>query len=143
MDMGAPGGVVLAASLHPVAVVPLVIEVPDDGRGRGRLLVHEAERVGLVHAEAVVARLDVVLVAGAPADAGHEGFPDAGCADGMQRCVRLPVVEVADDADAFGVGRPDGEVGAVNARRGARVRAELQVQPVVRALVEQVQVVLA
>ena len=52
----------------------------------------------------------------------------------------VPAVEVADDADAMGVGRPDGEVDAVGAADAQRVRAELVVDAGVVALAEQVEI---
>ena len=54
---------------------------------------------------------DFVFVDGAFADFGEEKLPDSGRAartHGMDAAV--PVIHVADDADAFGGGRPDGEM---------------------------------
>src|SRR5262249_43810255 len=115
-------GVAHAAAGHPGLVTPGVVEGPDDGGRLGWHLLAEGERVGLVHAVAVVARGDVVLVAVAGADAGHEALPDAGRLLGPQRVARLvPAVEVAHDGDALGGGGPDGEVGAVLAAGRQRV----------------------
>jgi hypothetical protein len=41
-------GVAGGALLHPLAVVPLVVEIPHHGSGAGRLFVPDAERVGFV-----------------------------------------------------------------------------------------------
>ena len=53
----------------------------------------------------------------------------------------VPAVEVADDADAGGVGGPDGEMDALGRTDRHRVRAELVVDARVIAFAEQVQVV--
>lgn len=50
--------------------------------------------------------------------------------------VRVPAVEVADDCDTLGIGRPDGEGRAVS----EVVRAEFLVEACVRAFVEEVKV---
>ena len=67
---------------HPLVVAPLVVELPDDGRGQRRLLGAERQRIGLLDAVAAVVRDDRVLVARAVARAGHEALPDAGARDG-------------------------------------------------------------
>ena len=54
----------------------------------------------------------------------------------------VPPVEVTDDADAVGVGRPDAEMHAVRAADREQVRAQLVVDARVLALREQVDVVL-
>ena len=53
----------------------------------------------------------------------------------------VPVVEVADDAGAGGVGGPDGEVHALGRADGHRVGAELVVDAGVVAFAEEVEVV--
>ncbi len=53
----------------------------------------------------------------------------------------VPVVEVADDAGAGGVGGPDGEVHALGRADGHRVGAELVVDAGVVALAEEIEVV--
>jgi hypothetical protein len=132
----------LAAGLHPLVVVPGVVEVPDAGtRLRGRLVV-DAEGVGLVDAVAVVLALDVVLVDGASAQTLDEAFPNAGALGGLERVLAgFPAVEIADDGDALGVGRPDAEGDALLAVAGRRVGAEVLVEAEVGALVEEVDVV--
>ena len=54
--------------------------------------------------------------------------------------VGVPAVEVADDGDVVRVRRPDGEISPADAGDLHRVRAEFLVEPVMPALVEQVQV---
>ncbi len=55
-------GVAGGALLHPVVVVPLVVEIPDDRGGARRFLVQQAERVGFVDAVSVAVRFDVEFV---------------------------------------------------------------------------------
>ena len=55
----------------------------------------------------------------------------------------IPLIEVADDADPLGVGRPDGEVDARHGADGDPARAELVPRTVVRAFAQQVQVEIA
>ena len=52
----------------------------------------------------------------------------------------VPAIEVADDADALRVGRPDGEVHAGDAADRQAMGAELLPRAVVRPLAEQVQI---
>src|SRR5205823_1228644 len=96
--------------------------------------------VGLV---ALVARADVILVLRPLADARDEAIPDPrALARGERMGVLVPAVEVADDVDALGVRRPDRVERAGDAVHRAGVRSELLVETVVRAFVEEVEVVL-
>ena len=89
-------------------------------------------------------RDDVVLVAVAGADAGHEGLPDArGAARTQRMALAIPAVEVADHRDARRVRRPDREVGPLDAFHGSRMRSELLVQAQVASLVEEVEILVA
>ena len=62
--------------LKPGGVAPGVPGLGDTGRGSGRLLRPAGHRVGLAAPDAIRAA-DVVLVAGAVADAGNQQLPDA------------------------------------------------------------------
>ena len=132
-----------APGRQPLRVVPLVPRGVDDRRGRGRLLGQVGHRVGLAP-PLPVRPAHVELVVGPVAHVGQEQFPDAGAAQGPHRvAAAVPVVEVADDPHAAGVGRPDRE-----RRPGHRavlldVRAEHLPQVLVPALADQVQVHLA
>src|SRR3989338_6396643 len=137
----APGGVTPSASGHPGAVAPRVAVERDDDRRGARRLELEGERVGvgLEGAGRAAGPDDLVLVARALADAGHEELPDAVAGVQPHRVpATVPAVEVADDAHAPGVRRPAGEHRALDAVELARVRPVLLVGPVVRALGEQV-----
>ena len=134
--------VLLGAGGHVLLVLPLIA---GDIRGarrrpRGALRV-ERVRVGLVQ-QVAVGGLDQVLVELALRGAGHEAVPHA--AGGRARKVgglRVPVVEVADHANALDVRRPHGKPVALDAVLVARVRAELLVAAVPHALAHKVQVV--
>ena len=123
---------------HPLVVGELVGGLEDDGGGAGRHLGEAGEGVGLEEGRAARA-VDLVLVDGAGADVGDEELPDAGDAE-LAHLVEapVPVVEVADDADAVGGRRPDGERDAAHVAEVADVRAQLLVDVPVAALVEEV-----
>ena len=73
---------------------------------------------------------------------GDEALPDAGgAARGEPVGARVPAVEVADHRDVVGVGGPHGEGRPGRAVQRGEVAAELAVEVVVAALVEEVQVV--
>ena len=133
--------VALAAFFQPGIVGPLeFFGVPDDGGLFGRDLEEKPERVG-VQLDVAVRVADLEFVMRACADAGNENFPDAGGAEqphGMEPPV--PIVEIADDADALGVRRPDGKAGAGHAVSRAQLRAELFVNFPLVALAEQKQI---
>jgi hypothetical protein len=132
--------VALAALATPLLVAPAVAVLRDDRGGGWRCLVEPRERVGLL--ERPPARLNAQLVERALADAGHERLPDPRAADAGHRARRrIPAVERAHDAHGVGVGRPHGEARAPRAIHHARVRAELLVEAIVGALVEEVEIV--
>src|SRR6266496_2045139 len=92
----------------------------------------------------MVARCDVVLVARARGYAGDEALPDARSvtAPREQMTRAIPAVEVAEDRDAFCVGRPDRKRGARFTAVVARMRAELLVEPSVRPFAKEIYVVI-
>ena len=90
---------------------------------------------------APVARPDLELVLLAVRQIGNEDLPDAAGHQQPHRVdAAVPPVEVADDADAIGVRRPDREVHAGRRADGDAMRAELLERAVVRPLAEQVQI---
>ena len=112
---------------HPLVVVPAVAVQVGHLRGRPRRhLGGKAERVGLLEHVVVVA--DLILVERPLAQPRHEQLPEA-AGDVLPHRVAaaVPGVEVADHADAGGVGRPDGEVDPVHAVD----RPQLRPQPLV------------
>jgi len=92
--------IVAGAVLHPVVVVPLVVEIPDHAGRARRFFVQKPEGIGLVDVVAVAARFDVKFVESAFGYAGDEAFPDTGtAARGEEVGVGAPVVEAADHGD--------------------------------------------
>src|SRR5438445_1548135 len=117
--------VALPALLKPVFVGPLeLFRIPDDGRILGRGLEEKSVRIGL-QADLPVQTFNLKLVVRAFADAGNKNFPYAGSSERTQRMTTaVPVVEIAHDTDALGIGRPNGKTGPVHPVDGAQLRAE-------------------
>ena len=82
---------------------------------------------------------DLVFVIGAGGDAGNENLPDA-AVDALAhlRAAPVPLVEVADDGDAPGVRRPDGEMRSFDALMRQQMRAEPFIELLMRAFDEQI-----
>ena len=132
----------LGPALEPLAVVPAVVQGPDDRSRARRHLGVKGERIGLLGAGPVVAGVDVVLVEVSRPYPGDEPLPDTrGSARTQRVALAVPAVEVADHPHPERIRRPDGEVRPVDALRRQRMRSELLVEPEVTALVEQVQIV--
>src|SRR5438270_13770598 len=75
---------------------------------------------------------------------GQKQFPDAAAEQTPHRIhPAIPAVEIAHDADALRVRRPDREVNAPGVADLAQVRAELVVEPQMTSLGKQMQVHLA
>ena len=104
----------------------------------------ECEGVRLVGAVPVHSRLDMVFVQCAAAHAGYKAFPDARPFAGTEpETLLLPAVEISRDVNLLRVGRPHGEVSAVNSSGGNRVRAQFIIEAYMAALVEEVKVIAA
>ncbi len=135
----------LQAGLHPIGVAPVEwLQADDAGGRRRRRFLLEADRVGLEARRRPFAHQKLVFVVGAMLDAGEEDLPHAGfdtLAHGMAAAV--PLVEVADHADAHGVRRPHREGGAGDAVDGRQVRAEAIVEAAMAALRQQIDVEVA
>src|ERR1019366_6326893 len=115
--------------------------IPDDRSGARRSFHVESVGVGLVHLVHVKARAQVVLVDRSLAESADEALPHARVALGRHGIgVGVPAVEVAHHGEAFGVGSPHREVGALMAVDLGEVRAQLVIQAVVLALVKQVEI---
>ena len=85
---------------------------------------------------------NLILVERSFAQARHEQFPEtAGDVLPHGMAAAVPVVEIADHADARGVGGPDGEVHAVDAVDLPQLRPQPVVALPVPAFVQQVEVV--
>ena len=100
--------------LHPVGVAPVVIERGRDDRGGfGRRLAAQRHRICLERQFVTAAVDDREFIALAGADARDEQFPDpAPMAQPHGMTTAVPAVEIADDRDSTGVGRPHGKADA-------------------------------
>src|SRR6266851_2670079 len=63
---------------HPLAIAPLIVEVPNYGRSTRRLLVQQADGVGFVDTVAMPLRFDVKLVQRSLGYAWDKTLPDTG-----------------------------------------------------------------
>ena len=136
-------GLALLARRQPVAVEPGVPGGEHDRRGGGRVLGRVRQRVSLLPPHRVPPE-HLALVPGAVGHAGDEQFPYPGPAERAHRVgAAVPVVEVARDADAPGVRRPDGEGRTRGLAHLADVGPEHAPELFVAALRDQVQVELA
>src|SRR5580704_6214036 len=103
-------GIAGGALRHPLAVAPLVVEIPHHGGGAGRFFVPKAEGVGFVDMESVALRLDMAFVKRAFSHAGDEPFPDAGAAARRKQVgLGMPIVEAPDHRNLARVRSPDTE----------------------------------
>lgn len=130
--------------LQPGVVTPRVGAVGDDRAGRGSRLGQACHGVGLV-AQHVVGAAHGELVDAADGDVGDEELPHARLAEQPHRVGALvPAVEVADDVNGLGPGRPhrEGHAGDLTHRAvvSARPRPEHGPQLLVAALADEVQV---
>ena len=133
--------IVGSACHHPIAIVPGVVDVPHYRGSPRRLLMKQPEGIGFIHLVAMVIGFDVKLVEGSFADARDEAFPDARVSARTKAVhLRMPVIETANDRDFTGVWGPHAEAGADFTARVDDVGTHSLVDPVVRALVEEVQI---
>ena len=125
-----------------VAVLPLVFDQPvDDRAGGGRLLLVEADRVGLQRQRIAVRPDQLVLVNLAPTNLGNEQLPHAAfVALAHDVAATVPGIEIADNRYAACRRRKDGEGRALDAVHRHGMRPELVVEPVVVAFGDQVDV---
>src|SRR6201996_8160587 len=86
---------------------------------------------------------DVELIVIASLRMRDEKLPITGAVHPHRVPPRVPVIEVADDADPPGVRRQHYEADAVHAVERHWMRAELVVEPLMRAFAEQIKVVVA
>ena len=132
---------VFAAAFHPGVVRPLeFFVVPDDGGIFRRDLEEKSIGIGLQR-NLSVRIADLKFVMRAFPHTGNENFPDAGRAEQPHRMKPpVPMIEIADDADALRIRRPNGKTDARNTVNHAQLRAELFVNTPLVALAEQEQI---
>src|SRR5208337_5541689 len=97
-------------------------------------------RIALQAVDAEDLGADEVLVERAGADVGQEDLPDAAVAQAHGVAADVPIVEVAGDADHFGVGGPYGEADSGDEVDFDQMRAQGVPGLVVGALGVEVQV---
>ena len=133
--------VFMSARVHPLLVVPLIRgEIANDGGGLRRHFHGEAVGIGLLLAKAARRRTDRILVVGARANSRKEDFPDAAGAQPHGMPALVPIVEVADYADHFGIGRPHRKANALHAQAFDQVSAHGAVALILRAFAVDVQI---
>ena len=133
-----------AALLHPVAVVPFVVEVPNDGCGTRRFFIPEREGIGLIHAISMAIRVDVEFVKRAVLCAGHKSLPHAGGCPRLQTIgFRIPAIKATHNGYVARIGGPDAEHGSRLAIAGRQMRAHSVVDTVVAAFVEEIEVLIS
>ncbi|OIQ79884.1 hypothetical protein GALL_383660 [mine drainage metagenome] len=136
---------VLAGTLpEPCRVAPCIGGIGGDAGGSaGPDLEAEAVRVGLDHGVAAVAVADFELVQAAHGQFRDEHFPHAARAERAHGVdAAIPAVEVADDADALRVRRPQRKTNPGDAFALVGVGAQHVVGAQQPAFAEQMQVVL-
>ena len=137
-------GVLRGPAVHPVVVLPVAANCPDNRGICGRMFRPEPDRIGLQRQHRAARPLDLVLVGRALAQTGNEDLPHAGRAPAPHRvAAAIPDVEIAHDADAFRIRGPDREMHAVHALMRDHMRAKHLPQPPVRAFAQKVFVHLA
>src|SRR5260370_4126859 len=97
-------------------VGPYVRIAIEEGRaGIGAKFGAERVGIGFEREHGAACADNFVFVDGAFAEFGDEEFPDSGRAARTQGIdAAIPVVEIANDADPFGAGSPDGEMHAAD-----------------------------
>src|SRR5262249_6882454 len=131
--------------LHPLRILPAIVELPDDRGGAWRKL--GAKGIGVALVDLVVSLFgdEVVLVERSGADTRDDTLPDArGVLPRRERiAAAAPAVEIADHGQGFGVGCPHGEArarGRIRSGRGHGMRAKRLVSAEVRSLAEVIDV---
>src|SRR5438552_14777747 len=83
-------------------------------------------------------RRDGVFVERTFQDIGNEAGPDAGVRALEIPGARRPAIEIANDGDFAGVGRPDGEMRAAHAVLLDEMSAKFLVEPMVLAFAQEI-----
>src|SRR5437764_10626267 len=131
----------LVALLHPVIVVPFVVEVPDDGCGARRFFIPDREGIGFVDTIPMAIRIDVEFVQRAVLCAGHKSLPHAGGCSWLQTIgLRIPAIKATHNRYAARIGGPDAEHRSGLAITGREMRSHSVVDAVVATFVEEIEV---
>jgi len=132
----------LFALFEPRRVSPLVrFEIGDDGAGVGTKFSTKGIGIGFERQKITVRAEDFVFVDGAFGDFREKEFPDTGGAARAHRMdAAVPLIHVANDADALCGRGPDGEVRSGDANNRMEMRAEFLVGVKVAAFANEVEV---
>ena len=127
--------------LHPRAVAPGIIQIPNDRGGVGRHFVAKSKWVSFFRCMAMIARDNVVLVTSAGANTGHESGPNAALPCGLERSgLAVPVIECADHVHSLGIRRPHSKIRPGHPIDARQVRTHLFISAEVAALAERLNV---
>src|SRR5215471_3686541 len=130
------------ALLHPLLIAPLVVQIPHHRRGSRRLLLQQANGISLVHAVSVTVRFDVELVKRPMVRARYKSLPDARGSARIQAVrLRIPSIKVSNHRDRARIRRPHAEDCARLSLMRGEMRPHLVVDPIVAALVKEIEVV--
>src|SRR5260370_6373485 len=120
------------------------IGIDADRAGIGAKFGAERVGIGFEREHGAACADNFVFVDGAFAELGGEEFTDSGRAARTQGIdAAIPVVEIANDADPFGAGSPDGEMHAADTFERFEMRAKLFVRVVVAAFAHEMKIKLA
>ena len=89
--------IALVSLLHPLLIVPFVVQGPKHRSRARRLFMHDADRISLIDTEAMTVGFDVELVEIAMVCARSKSFPDSRRSARVQAMsLRIPSIETAD-----------------------------------------------
>jgi len=139
------GQLALGPPRHPLGVAPVVLrQAVDHARRLRRVLGAKGHRIGLERQQLAARPQELVLVVRPLLDTGDEQLEDAALEPlAHDVTAAVPPIEVADDAAALRVRRPNGEAHARDPVDLGRMRAELLVEAAVATLGEEIDVDLA
>lgn len=142
---GATQAVSSCAVRHPLAISPRICaEVPHPGGGLRPDFRSKSVRIGFIYFITPILGRDVILVPRPRPHIRYKALPYPSSSarfEGIR--LRVPSVKVPEYADLLGVGRPHGEMNAALPGELAEVCPHLLVGTAVRALRQQIQIVVA
>src|SRR5690606_24714360 len=126
---------------HPGRILPVVIQLPDDGSRLRRRLGAKSEGIRLVHRIGGMPGNEAELIALAGPGGRHPTFPDSGAGMKLGEWMGggIPVIEVTDHRHRSRVGGPDREMHPVL----PQLRPQFSVQPAMASLGKQMEIEIA
>src|ERR1041384_2205645 len=136
-------GLLVNAAGHPCAVGPVVVQIPNDRCRTRWMLVHDSNWIGFISNVSVL-RNNMELVKRSFVEAGQKSFPDARTSP-RSELVRpsVPAIEISNDRNFARIGSAHAKACALLPIDSHDMCAELFVNAVMAALVEEVEVVIA